>query len=326
VPSSALGSQQHSRIPRHCVPCPKLTEAKRRREITRLPLSPRRRGYSCCDLQPHREPFPCEVPWDSYSFFQIFASSPRASGGSGEGGRGIGGENLDVSGWGAGEANGSLLVARVTAGGYSSEGGMDRLIRFVSPRRRLSSKRRLFDASVGLVSRRDLGSSVAARINSISRWIASSRFRSCVRKRSALIISTPSWVIRLPARRSRRSRMSSGRDGELPTSKRSCTAVATLLTFCPPGFEARMNSSWISPSSIEMVGVTWIMPLACPQPWHTAPERSPAHEGYERGIISDVVEGLVGGGGVAVVGGQFYGLGHGVDGRGGIAQKGVGGG
>ena len=45
----------------------------------------------------------------------------------------------------------------------------------------------------------------------------------------------------------------------------------------------------------------------------------PAHEGYERRVIPDFVEGLVGEGGVAVVGGKFYGLGQGVDGRVGIA-------
>ena len=51
----------------------------------------------------------------------------------------------------------------------------------------------------------------------------------------------PSWVIRFPAKWVRRSRMSSGKEGEWATSERTCTAVATLLTFCPPGPEARMN-------------------------------------------------------------------------------------
>ena len=46
-----------------------------------------------------------------------------------------------------------------------------------------------------------------------------------------------------PARRSRRTRTSGGRLGERRTSNLSSTAVATLLTFWPPGPEARMNCS-----------------------------------------------------------------------------------
>ena len=76
-----------------------------------------------------------------------------------------------------------------------------------------------------------------------------------VRNRRASIISMPSSVIRLPASEMRRFRTSSGRERELATSKRSCTAVATLLTFCPPGPEARTKYSGISLSSIVMVRV-----------------------------------------------------------------------
>ena len=36
-----------------------------------------------------------------------------------------------------------------------------------------------------------------------------------------------------------------GSDGERPTSNLSCTAVDTLLTFYPPGPEARTNTSSI---------------------------------------------------------------------------------
>ena len=36
-------------------------------------------------------------------------------------------------------------------------------------------------------------------------------------------------------------RTSSGSDGEPRTSKRSCTAVESLLTFCPPGPDERMK-------------------------------------------------------------------------------------
>src|SRR4051812_14092622 len=71
--------------------------------------------------------------------------------------------------------------------------------------------------------------------------------------------STPSLVIRLPASRSRRARTSSRNDGEWRTSKRSCTAVLSLLTFCPPGPEARMNRSCSSCSSMLIVSVMRIM-------------------------------------------------------------------
>src|SRR5690606_11592108 len=53
-------------------------------------------------------------------------------------------------------------------------------------------------------------------------------------------------------RASRRSRTGSGSDGELATSKRSSTAVATLLTFWPPAPLARMKRSTISLSGISM--------------------------------------------------------------------------
>ena len=42
----------------------------------------------------------------------------------------------------------------------------------------------------------------------------------------------------------------SGSDGEPATSKRSSTAVATLLTFCPPGPDARTKRSTSSSSSM----------------------------------------------------------------------------
>ncbi len=49
-----------------------------------------------------------------------------------------------------------------------------------------------------------------------------------------------------------------GSEGEVRTSKRSSTAVETLLTFCPPGPAARMNRSLTSSSEMLMVGVTSI--------------------------------------------------------------------
>ena len=46
---------------------------------------------------------------------------------------------------------------------------------------------------------------------------------------------------------------------ELRTSKRSCTAVASLLTFCPPGPDARMKRSSISRSPMLMRSLIRIM-------------------------------------------------------------------
>jgi hypothetical protein len=67
--------------------------------------------------------------------------------------------------------------------------------------------------------------------------------------------------MRLPASAIKRCFMSFGRD-EAPTSKRSSTAVETLLTFCPPGPEARTKRSSSSRSSMAMVSVTRMRPGA----------------------------------------------------------------
>src|SRR5262249_16489588 len=93
----------------------------------------------------------------------------------------------------------------------------------------------------------------------------SSRLRSWVRWRWALMTSTPSRVSRLPASRSSRARTSSGRLGERRTSKRNCTALASLLTFCPPGPEARMKCSSSSPSPMLSDGVRRIIAARGPQ-------------------------------------------------------------
>jgi len=98
---------------------------------------------------------------------------------------------------------------------FHSESEAGRLMRFASLRWCFASNRRLFDWSVGLVLRRTLVLSDALRINLTSRSNASWRFRSWVRNRCACIISTPSSVILLPARLTKRLRTSSGRDGEL---------------------------------------------------------------------------------------------------------------
>ena len=140
---------------------------------------------------------------------------------------------------------------------YSSSRETGRRQCLTWPRRRLASNRRRLAARDGFVLRRGFGFSAALRINSTSRSIASWRFRSWLRNRRAVMINTSSSVTRDPARRFSRSRTSSGREGELRMSNRSCTALAALLTCCPPGPEARMNSSSISLSPITMVGVIW---------------------------------------------------------------------
>jgi hypothetical protein len=52
-----------------------------------------------------------------------------------------------------------------------------------------------------------------------------------------------------------------GSEGERRASKRSCTALDTLLTFCPPGPEARTKDSSNSESSMAMLSV--IFNTAC---------------------------------------------------------------
>ena len=81
-------------------------------------------------------------------------------------------------------------------------------------RRAFASSRRLFEASVGLVGRRGFGLSVACADQVDEACSASSRLRSCVRCRWAVMTSTPSDVRRLPASRSSRDRTSSGSEGE----------------------------------------------------------------------------------------------------------------
>ena len=140
----------------------------------------------------------------------------------------------------------------------SSEGETGLRTRFVSLRSCFPSRRRSLDPAVGRVFLRGLTGAAAFSSHWTRRSLASWRFRSRVRKRLASMTSTPSPVTRFPASRISRSRTPSGRDRELRTSKRSWTAVATLLTFCPPGPEERMNRSSMSPSS------TAIFPSICP--------------------------------------------------------------
>ena len=96
-----------------------------------------------------------------------------------------------------------------------------------------------FAAFVGLVFLRGLGFIRAFFTNATSRRIASSRFCSCVRNCLASMSKISSSVTRFPASRIKRDLTSSFKD-EARTSNRNCAAVATLLTFCPPGPDARM--------------------------------------------------------------------------------------
>src|SRR5712671_215730 len=119
----------------------------------------------------------------------------------------------------------------------------------MSLRRFLPSSRRCFDPKVGLVARRGTGRTMASRNSSSRRSMASARLRSWVRKRWAWITITPSLVMRWPASRTSRAAASSG-SVIWRVSKRSWAAVASLLTFCPPGPEARTKPMSMLFSSI----------------------------------------------------------------------------
>src|SRR5471030_2243103 len=120
----------------------------------------------------------------------------------------------------------------------------------------LPSMRLRFWALGTLVARRGTGLTAAWRIRSNIRSCASARLRSWARWLWAMMTMMPSFVSRLPASRINRTATSLGSDGEPRTSKRSCTADETLLTFCPPGPDERTKFSMSSASSTEMVSVT----------------------------------------------------------------------
>src|SRR5689334_3434327 len=112
--------------------------------------------------------------------------------------------------------------------------------------------RRTLEASVGRLGRRVFGTISARAISSFSRARASARLASWVRCTREVMINTPSCVARLPANARRRCRTSAGSERDWPTSKRSWTAVETLLTFWPPGPEARTNVIVSSESGMNM--------------------------------------------------------------------------
>ena len=103
------------------------------------------------------------------------------------------------------------------------------------------------------------------------------------------MMSMPSRVIRLPASRTSRSRTSGGKDAWL-TSNRNCTAVATLLTFWPPGPEARTKSSWISFASMTISDVIGIIPRSSPSKKKTwSPIQAVNSAGYQPPYISRIL-------------------------------------
>ena len=144
-------------------------------------------------------------------------------------------------------------------GSYSSVCFTGRRPCLVSLRRRLEAKRSSREARLGLVFLRGLGGAAACLTSSLRRSRASCRFCSWDRYCWASMTRIPSLVIRLPASFERRRRTVSGSDGEPATSKRSWTAVDTLLTCCPPGPDDRLARIWISLSSISIVSVIHII-------------------------------------------------------------------
>lgn len=117
---------------------------------------------------------------------------------------------------------------------------------FILPLNFLIFNLSFLDAFVGFVFRRAFGLSCAFFTSSRNLRMASSRFCSCVRYLCASITRIPPCVMRFPAIWISRVFASSRRKSDRRTSKRSCTAVATLLTFCPPGPEERIYSREIS--------------------------------------------------------------------------------
>src|SRR6476646_10103012 len=123
---------------------------------------------------------------------------------------------------------------------------------FAEDRCDFAASRRTLEARVGRLGRRVFGTTSARAISSFSRARASARLASWVRCTREVMINTPSCVARLPANARRRCRTSDGRERDWPTSKRSWTAVETLLTFWPPGPEARTKVIASSESGMNM--------------------------------------------------------------------------
>ena len=117
-----------------------------------------------------------------------------------------------------------------------------RRLRLMAPLCFFDRSRRNFEAAVARVGRRAFGSSRARLSSAENRPMASFLFRSCVRYRPAWRIRMPPAVTRLPPGLIKRAFVGRSRAVDARISKRSCTAVATLLTFCPPGPDACTRS------------------------------------------------------------------------------------
>src|SRR6478752_5917877 len=116
----------------------------------------------------------------------------------------------------------------------------------------LAVSRRPLEPIVGRLGRRVFGTTSARAISSFNRARSSARLASCVRCTRDVMINTPSCVARLPANVRSRCRTSAGSERDWRTSKRSWTAVETLLTFWPPGPEARTKVIVSSESGMNM--------------------------------------------------------------------------
>src|ERR1700685_3774472 len=116
--------------------------------------------------------------------------------------------------------------------------------------------RRSCEPLVGRVFLRIFGSTSAARISASRRSNAARRFCSWLRSLMDLNRMLPSSMSFEPASRRRRLRTAAGRLTFCPSRKRSCAALATLLTFWPPGPEERMNFHSSSSSGIAMCSET----------------------------------------------------------------------
>src|SRR6266851_2990900 len=114
--------------------------------------------------------------------------------------------------------------------------------------------RRSFDPLVGRVFLRIFGSIIAARIMASRRSSAARRFCSWLRSLMDLNRMLPSSMSFWPASRRRRFLTVTGREVFCGSRKRSCAALATLLTFWPPGPEERMNFHSNSSSGMTMSG------------------------------------------------------------------------
>lgn len=123
---------------------------------------------------------------------------------------------------------------------------------FIRPRCFFASSRRLIDAFVGRVCLRFTGGGTAARNNCASLCRASMRLAFCVRCVLASIIIASSFESLFPAKIRVRAFTLSLSAVVFPILKRNCTALEVLLTFCPPGPEARIKLSVSSLSSIKI--------------------------------------------------------------------------